>query len=114
MKFYTRQEVIDAGVPIASVDRWSRIFRNTAFVVKKPGKRLLYSADFLAFALARKGHQGPANLPTVERIVALYAKRGTPVQVIAAELGDHPALVEAQLRMFQLPVVWEDKNAQAA
>jgi len=115
MKYYYRRAVLELGVPAVSLDRFSRLFRGTDFVLKLPGRRFMYSEYFVAFCLARKGQTGPANLPTPRKIALLYTwiNQGKTVDEIAAVLQSHPLIIQDELKQLGLEVK-HDYNEEAA
>ena len=106
VKYYTRSQVEAQGVPRVSVDRWSKMYRGTAFVWKKKGQRYRYSEDFVRFCLSRRGQTGPASLPDVQRTVLLFVatRHGKTVNEIAEVAQDDPQVIVAQLELFGLEV----------
>lgn len=111
-KYYTRQQVLDAGIPQVSLDRWSRQFRGTPMVIKRQGQRLLYSEDFIRFLDSRMGKVGPANLPAVPIIAQLYqgVRGGQTLSQLATQLKLHPAVVQAFLTELDLEVTHAEKE----
>ena len=94
-KYYTRQQVLDTGIPQVSLDRWSRQFRGTPLVLKRQGQRLLYSEDFVRFVRARMGKVGPANLLYLEPTGYPSTMVGFPYDDVDGWRGIYPAEVLA-------------------
>lgn len=110
-KYYERAMVISQGVPAVSLDRWSKMFRDTPFVVKEDGKRLLYSEDFVTFALCRAGKTGPASMPKPMLVVSLFqlVREESTLSQIAKSIGEPEVVVSELLAYLGLKV---DDNAK--
>ncbi|MCK9602050.1 MAG: hypothetical protein M0R06_23595 [Sphaerochaeta sp.] len=96
------------GLAAPTLARWTAELRDTN-MVKREGRRNLYSVDFVHFIARRKG-RGPANLPPAVRIADLYAavraQRHAPpeqlLSLVAQDLAEDELVIRAQLKQLDL------------
>lgn len=121
-RYYTRAQVKDMGLSLATLDLWSARFRKekdlfgAPWVVRPITERLIhYSEDFVAFLRARQGKTGPSSLPSPARIMLLFTgtRAGWTPEKFAEHTGDSLAVIQMQLDYFGLEVKNETQNPQS-
>lgn len=99
--YYTRADVRRlAEVNDTTLDRWSRLLRNTSMAIKTQSGRVLFTKDFVDFVATRVNSTGPPSLPEPQRIadlMRLWRETDGDVKAVADALGENLLLVEAQL-----------------
>jgi len=121
-RYYTRAQVAEMGLSLATLDLWAARFRKEKALFGAPWvarpiteKLLHYSEDFVAFLRARQGKTGPSSLPSPERITLLFTatRAGWTLEQFAERTGDPLAVIQMQLDYFGLEQKNETENTQS-
>ena len=121
-RYYTRAQVQEMGLSLATLDLWSARFRKekdlfgAPWVARPITERLIhYSEDFVAFLQARQGKTGPSSLPSPDRIMLLFTgtRAGWKIVQFVEHTGDPLAIIQMQLQYFGLEAQNEAQDSQS-
>lgn len=121
-RYYTRAQVKEMGLSLATLDLWSARFRKerdlfgAPWVVRPITERLIhYSEDFVAFLQARQGKTGPSSSPSPDRIMLLFTgtRAGWTLEQFFKQTGEPLAVLKMQLDYFGLEVKYEAQDSQS-